>query len=85
MSERSVHPSLHLHDFGDDDELDEHPDGCICPECEQWAMREMLIDAESEHAIVMGEIIGTWPGEPDDGFEAAIDEHRHGVEGNIRG
>lgn len=20
---------------------------------------------------------GTWPGEPDDGFEALIDEHRH--------
>jgi len=23
-------------------------------------------------------LAGTWPGEPDDGFEALIDKHRHG-------
>ena len=78
-----------LHDHDSDDALD-HPHECTCPACERWAMRELILDAECEHAVAMGEIerwnpmpdvralFGTWPGEPDDGFEAAVEEHRHG-------
>lgn len=45
-----------------------------------WRHRTLDELAEAQGVVPVEDVrvfYGTWPGEPDDGFEALIDEHRH--------
>ena len=45
-----------------------------------WQHRTLADLARAQGVIPVEDVrvfYGTWPGEPDDGFEALIDEHRH--------
>lgn len=45
-----------------------------------WQHRALAELAEAQGVDPVEDVrvfYGTWPGEPDDGFEALIDEHRH--------
>lgn len=47
-----------------------------------WQHRSLAELAEAQGVVPVEDVsvfFGTWPGEPDDGFEALIDEHRHAV------
>ena len=47
-----------------------------------WQHRTLAKLAEAQGVVPVEDVrvfYGTWPGEPDDGFEALIDEHRHTV------
>lgn len=47
-----------------------------------WQHRKLAELAKAQGVVPIEDVrvfYGTWPGEPDDGFEALIDEHRHAV------
>lgn len=53
-----------------------------------WRHRTLSELAEAQGVGLVQEVrvfYGTWPGEPDDGFEALIDEHRHAAPSRQRG
>ena len=45
-----------------------------------WQHRTLAELAKAQGVVPVEDVrvfYGTWPGEPDDGFEVLIDEHRH--------